>query len=190
MVGIKRRLDYNCAMKVLREFGLGILYAILLPILLAIAAVVAVYGVFNFLIEFVIMVVNFFKGEKLFPLYKEDRQAMDIYQKAIDKANGTAEPEKPATQNVYVQQNFYATPGMANQMLSQAAMMDPSKMIPGAAANPQLPGGAPFASIPQQIPQQAEQPKNEVVSEQTEPEKPESKAIDVPLASFPKEGDE
>ena len=77
MVGIKRRLDYNCAMKVLREFGLGILYAILLPILLAIAAVVAVYGIFNFLIEFVIMVVNFFKGEKLFPLYKEDRQAME-----------------------------------------------------------------------------------------------------------------
>lgn len=188
MVGIKRRLDYNCAMKVLREFGLGILYAILLPFLLAIAAVVAVYGVFNFLIEFVIMVVNFFKGEKLFPLYKEDRQAMEIYQKAIDKANGTAEPEKPATQNVYVQQNFYATPGMANQMLSQAAMMDPSKMIPGA-GNPQLPGGAPFASIPQQIPQQAEQPKPEVVSEQTE-DKPEAKAIDVPLASFPKEGDE
>ena len=78
MVGIKRRLDYNCAMKVLREFGLGILYAILLPILLAIAAVVAVYGIFNFMVEFVIMVVNFFKGEKLFPLYKEDRQAMEL----------------------------------------------------------------------------------------------------------------
>ena len=96
-------------MKVLREFGLGIIWAFLAPFILVACALIAIYGVFNFFVQLVILLINFFKGEKLFPLFPEEKKAMEVYQKAIEKANGTEEKKEPAPQQIYVQQNFYSS---------------------------------------------------------------------------------
>lgn len=127
-------------MKVLREFGLGIVWFLLVPLILLASALVAVYGVFNFFIQFVIMLINFFKGEKLFPLFPEEKKAMAIYQRAIDKANGEKEEEKPvAPQTVYVQQNFY----------SGAPAIPPAPPIQGLPNNPYYAQpGMPMGNLP------------------------------------------
>lgn len=144
-------------MKALKNFGLGLLWALLSPILIALIAFVAVFGIFDFLVQFVIMIVNFFRGKKLFPPFEEDEKAYKILKGALETQN--AEAEKPATQPVYVQQNFYGTPvpgvpyidprtGMPAQSLPPS--MDPSALP---ASNPTaLPPAAPtrpdLASLP------------------------------------------
>ena len=107
-------------MKGLKNFGLGILWALLSPILLLGIALAGVFGLFNFLIQFVIMVINFFKGKKLFPMYKEDEIAYKRIQQAMgikpeeENPNNPPAPvsNQPAPQQVFVQQNYYTQPGV------------------------------------------------------------------------------
>ena len=122
----------------LKKFGLGILWALLSPIIVIGIALVAVFGVFNFVIQFFIMVVNFFRGKKLFPPFPEDEKAYKILKRAIDEQNGEKPVEQPVQaqpQQVYVQQNYYTQPGA----------------IPG--VPPQMnPYGNPYQVPPQQPP--------------------------------------
>ena len=107
-------------MKGLKNFGLGILWALLSPILLLGIVLAGVFGLLNFLVQFVIMVINFFKGKKLFPMYKEDeiaykriQQAMGITPEENNPNNPPAPvPSQPAPQQVFVQQNYYTQPGV------------------------------------------------------------------------------
>lgn len=97
-------------MNAIKQFGLGILYAVLFPLILVIAALVGIFGIFNFLYQGIVLIVNFFSGKPMFPPFKEDNKAYDILQKAIDKQNGMEEEKKeaaPASQTVYIQQNYY-----------------------------------------------------------------------------------
>ena len=96
-------------MQALKKFGLGILWAFLLPFIVVGVAIVGVFGIPNFFIQFFIMIVNFFRGKKLFPVFPEDQKAYQILQRAIDKKNGEAARSEvpPAPQQVFVQQNFY-----------------------------------------------------------------------------------
>lgn len=97
-------------MQALKKFGLGILWAFLLPFILVGVCLVGVFGIPNFIIQFFIMIVNFFRGKKLFPVFPEDQKAYQILQRAIDKKNGELEKTEipaPAPQQVFVQQNFY-----------------------------------------------------------------------------------
>ena len=141
-------------MQVLKTFGLGILWALLFPFILVGVVLVGLFGSINFLIEFVIMVINFFRGKKLFPLYPEDQQAYDCLQKALDKKNAQtdAAAQAPQPQQVFVQQNFYTTPGG----LPPGAQLPPGYnqgTLPPTYT--QIPGNAPY---PQQI-QQQQQPE-------------------------------
>ena len=98
----------------LKKFGLGILWALLSPIIILGIALVAAFGVFNFFIQFVIMVINFFRGKKLFPPFPEDEKAYKILKRAIDEQNGEEKAKQPVQaqpQQVYVQQNYYTQPG-------------------------------------------------------------------------------
>ena len=182
-------------MKILREFGLGIVWFLLVPLILLACGLIAVYGVFNFLIQFVVMVVNFFKGEKLFPLFPEEKKAMAIYQKAIDKANGESTEEKPAApQTVYVQQNFYSgapmmpgvppMPGLPNNPYYNQGTM-PGATLPNYQPAPQ-PAAIPNPETPQIPNPQMAQIPNPVINQipaQPTPEVVEVKPLD--LAQFP-----
>ena len=182
-------------MKILREFGLGIVWFLLVPLILLACGLIAVYGVFNFLIQFVVMVVNFFKGEKLFPLFPEEKKAMAIYQKAIDKANGESTEEKPtAPQTVYVQQNFYSgapmmpgvppVPGLPNNPYYNQGTM-PGATLPNYQPAPQ-PTAIPNPETPQIPNPQMAQIPNPIINQipaQPTPEVVEVKPLD--LAQFP-----
>ena len=104
-------------MKFLKEFGIGIIFAICSPLLLALIALVAVFGVLDFIVEFVIMMVNFFSGKKCFPVFEEDEEAYKRKQEALNIAQAKEQPQPaPQPNNIYVQQVYYnTTPGAMGQ---------------------------------------------------------------------------
>ena len=134
-------------MRALKTFGLGILWALLLPLLLVAIVFIGVFGAVNFLVEFTLMVVNFFRGKKLFPWFPEDEKAYAILQKAIEKQSEATQtpPPQPQPQQVFVQQNFYTDPSA----LAKAQGMLPPNMNQGA-----LPPSynSPASQIPNALP--------------------------------------
>ena len=103
-------------MKVIKLFGFGLLYAILLPFILVAAAVFAVYGFAKSIVYFFVVIIRFFKGEKLFAPYPEDVEAAKRIRAKLsaDAAEPNAtQPQQPG--NVYVQPNYYTNPAMQGQ---------------------------------------------------------------------------
>lgn len=92
-------------MSFLKNFGLGLLYILLLPILAVGIALVAVWAVANFLIQGIKVIVGFFHGDKLFPPLDEDLEAMAIEQRAIDAQKMAA--SQPQGTPIFVQNNMY-----------------------------------------------------------------------------------
>lgn len=130
-------------MEFLKKFGIGILYALFFPLLLVAVALVAVYGVLTFIVEFVIMAINFFSGKKCFPVFEEDIEAAKRKEEALSAQPQPEEKTENKTSNVYVQQVYYNS--------------DPNKMgfpnpmaNPFAQSQPSIPQGQPFNN---QIPQ-------------------------------------
>lgn len=97
-------------MKFLKSFGFGLLYIVLLPFILVGIALIAVYAVVVFFIEFVIMLINFFSGKKLFPPFEEDVKAQKIIQNQLDAKLNPQPAPTPQPQTVFVQQNYYTSP--------------------------------------------------------------------------------
>ena len=145
-------------MRALRNFGLGIVWAILSPILLAGILLVALFGIVNFLVQFIIMLVNFFSGKKVFPAYPEEEKAYAILKRAIDQQNGepAPAPQPPQPQQVYVQQNFYtSTPGQipgTGQALPPGYQPPFVQIQPGQIPTPIQPGYLPNEVQPTPLP--------------------------------------
>ncbi len=104
-------------MKFLKEFGIGIIFAICSPLLLVLIALVGVFGILDFVVEFVIMLINFFSGKKCFPVFEEDEEAYKRKQEALNLAQAKEQPQPaPQPNNIYVQQVYYnTTPGTMGQ---------------------------------------------------------------------------
>lgn len=98
-------------MEFLKKFGIGILYAIFFPFLLLGIALVAVYGILTFVVEFVIMLINFFSGKKCFPVFEEDIEANKRKEEALSLQTqaSTESNTENKTNNIYVQQVYYNT---------------------------------------------------------------------------------
>ena len=143
-------------MKFLKEFGIGIIFAICLPLLLALIALVGVYGIIDFIVEFVIMLVNFFSGRKCFPVFEEDEEAYRRKQEALNIAHEKEQPQPaPQPNNIYVQQVYYNTnpnqmgqPGMPFPGMNPQGIPQPNPTFQGG----QIPQPNP-AFQPNQIPQ-------------------------------------
>ena len=154
-------------MEFLKKFGIGILYAVFFPALLVIIALVAVYGVLVFLVEFVIMLINFFSGRKCFPVFPEDEEATKRKQEALNIQARKEEQPVPAPQNIYVQQVYYNTtpnpmnPGMPNQALGQQPFQNPSVPFQGQQPPFQSVGQAPQQPYAQ-VPPVPEQPTTQI----------------------------
>ena len=160
-------------MAALKKFGLGIIWALLFPFIVVGIAFVGLFGTVNFLIEFVIMVINFVTGKKLFPVYPEDKKAYDILQRAIAKRNGEATsplPDQPPAQQVFVQQNFYGAvppgalpPGYGQPQLppgyGQPLPPGYTQQIPPGYQQQQLPPGYTSQQLPPQQPPVNENPQ-------------------------------
>ena len=167
-------VDNICMLRALKTFGQGILWAVLLPFILVGIAVVGVFGIADFLIEFVIMIINFFRGKKLFPIYPEDQKAYDILKRAIDKQNGELEtPVAPQPQSVYVQQNFYSAPPQSPFPMPPSGSLpqgNPQMQIPPTYVQGQIPPGYPQQQLPPAYQQPQPQQLPPVVDEPVRPE--------------------
>ena len=194
-------------MNALKRFGLGLLWVFLIPFILLGIAVVGVLGFINFPIQLVIMIVNFFRGKKAFPLFEEDEKAMAILQKAIDKKNGEVEaPPTPAPSTVFVQQNYYGAvppppgglPYGQPQYPQQGIPYQNPQAIPGQMSqglpgyqNPQpLPGqvpqGIPYTQVP---PYQNPQPEFMTQGQLPSPEPKQGEMPKIELSSLPQYDD-
>jgi hypothetical protein len=113
--------------KFMKNFGLGLVYILLLPLLLAILAGFAVYCLFLGIISFFQAAIRFFKGLQPLPPFDEDVKVAQIKKAQVENQiypNGVPAPAKdngPAPQSVYVQNNYYQTPapGAAPQVPPQ-----------------------------------------------------------------------
>lgn len=106
-------------MKFLKNFALGLLWAFLSPLLLAILVIFGAYALFVYLIECGKCLIRFFQGKSFFPPLDEDIMVAKIKEREMKELLGEKEEEKkeetpaaPASQSVYVQQNFYQAPPM------------------------------------------------------------------------------
>ena len=186
--------SYNFGMRALKGFGLGIVWALLLPFLLVAVGIVAVWGVINFLIQFVIMLVNFFRGKKVFPPFPEDEKAYTILKKAYDKQNGDIPENTPAPaatgQQVFVQQNFYTTPGQ--QIPGVQTQLPPGYQQPLPPGYTNVPGvqGAPNTYIPGQGTPEYLPPQSEPVDVSYEEAPKAPDLMQIPVYDPNKEGDE
>lgn len=104
--------------KFLKNFGMGLVYVFLLPILLFVLALAGVYLLGYWFYQAGVFLVRFFKGYPGFEELEEDKRVREILE-ARREANRPKKPEEesqekpapaPQPQNVYVQQNFYQMP--------------------------------------------------------------------------------
>jgi len=110
----ERQKDSELTMgKFLKNFGLGLVYIIFLPLLLAILVLFGVYGIGVCIIEFFAGTIRFFQGKEPFPPLWEDAKVAEIKQAQMEAQLGTPAPVAPSPANpagpstVYVQQNYY-----------------------------------------------------------------------------------
>ena len=147
-------------MKFLKNFGLGLLYALLLPLIVLALLIAGAVGVVVFFVELVLLLIRLFKGEKkLFPPFPEDVEA----EKRLEKIRGLSEekeeetPQQPSQQNVYVQQNYYPGGQPPYMNPGQSQMPPPGYPPYGQPLPPQY--QAPYQQGPQ--PQLPPQPPHE-----------------------------
>ncbi len=96
--------------KFLRNFGLGLVYIFLLPLLLAILALGAVAGLFIYIFVLFRSLIRFFRGEKIFPTLEEDLLVKQIEEERLKEELPKETPKEkaePSVSNVYIQQNYY-----------------------------------------------------------------------------------
>lgn len=111
--------------KFLKNFGLGLVYIVLLPILLALVVIFGIFGLGVFCYEFLASTIRFFQGKEPFPALDEDLKVAQIKKAQMDAQMGgmpapqAAAPNGPST--VYVQQNYYQ-----GQKTGEAAPTTPS----------------------------------------------------------------
>ena len=159
-------------MKVIKLFGFGLLYALLLPFLLLAAAVFLVYGFLKSIIYFFVLIIRFFKGEKLMAPYPEDVEAARRIRAKVSETPAEQAQSAPQTSNVYVQQNYYSNPGAMPGM--QPGQAIPPQQNPYGYGN--LP---PYPQMNQQqmgIPQNPYGPEGFIPNQSADPF---AKAIDV-----------
>ncbi|MCQ2752756.1 MAG: hypothetical protein MJ206_00625 [Bacilli bacterium] len=80
----------------LKRFGLGILYIIISPFLVAFLALWLLYNIIIYFVEVIRGIKHFFKGEKFFAPFPEDVQAKALLNTYT--ATGTTNKEAPAQQ--------------------------------------------------------------------------------------------
>ncbi len=112
-------------MKFLREFGLGLVYILLSPVLLAMLLVVGVVMIFVWIVTFFKGCIRFFKGDSFFAPLPEDEQVEKIKAEELRRKTESDKPEPAPAQpagpsQVYVQNNYYQPqPGQPNGQIPQ-----------------------------------------------------------------------
>ncbi len=98
--------------KFLRNFGMGLVYIFLLPLLLIILAIGAIYCLCTWFYHACVLIYRFFRGQNGFEELKEDQLLKEKLEakKEEDTPKPQEETKNAAPQQVFVQQNFYQMP--------------------------------------------------------------------------------
>ncbi len=99
--------------KFLRNFGMGLVYIFLSPILLCLLALASICCLGAWFYYVVTFVIRFFRGQNGFIELKEDALLRQKIEAEKEEALGIKEKEEKvaaAPQQVFVQQNFYQMP--------------------------------------------------------------------------------
>jgi len=99
-------------MKFIREFGLGLLYILLLPVFLVAVAGTGIVLLIEWIVMLFVGLIRFFKGDSFFKMLKEDEivkkmKEDELAEKSGEKEKQPEQPAAPAQGPVYVQQNYY-----------------------------------------------------------------------------------
>lgn len=154
-------------MKFIREFGLGLLYVLALPVFLVAIVGTGIVLLVEWFVMFFVGLIRFFKGDSFFKVLKEDETVKQIMEQEMNAKTGKGnqqqeQPAAPAQQGpVYVQQNYYQpqqpVPPYGGQIPNQGYGVPPQYQNPQyinqGYGNPQYPN-----QNPMQIPSQNEQP--------------------------------
>lgn len=125
----------------MKNFGLGLVYILLLPIFVAILAIAAVVGFVVCIIQFFQATVRFFQGNPAFPPFEEDLKVREIKAAQIENQihpnpQPAVTPSAPAgPSNVYVQNNYYQHPN--GQAAAPASSPAPTPIDTTGFYNPQ-----------------------------------------------------
>jgi hypothetical protein len=148
--------------KFMKNFGLGLVYILLLPLLLLILVAFALYCLILGITMFFQAAIRFFKGLEPLPPFEEDLKVAEIKKAQVENQihpNGVpAEANNgPAPQSVYVQNNYYQTPGA-----QQPGMVPPQPQNTPIDANGYVKAASPSQTLP---PQQPTPPTIDVTSQ-------------------------
>ena len=127
--------------KALKNFGLGLLYFFVSPLLLAILAVAMVFGLFVLDFKDLQGLIRFFRGEKtFFEELPEDKKVLEIKTaQAYASTHSATSQGTPAPNNqVYIQQNYYP-------QQPQAQSPQPSSVQPASYPNSNPPIDVPVS---------------------------------------------
>ncbi|MCR4562260.1 MAG: hypothetical protein K5694_03550 [Bacilli bacterium] len=109
--------------KFLKNFGIGLIYFLLIPVFLLMLLIAGIYGIFQQIVLFFIRVVRFFRGKDPFPPFEEEIAVQKIKesvkQRMSEKINNPPQSQpqvviqqgSPQPQQVFVQHNYYNTDG-------------------------------------------------------------------------------
>ena len=113
-------------MRFLKNFGFGIIYILLLPLLVLAIALAGLYGFFGFVVEGGKGIISFFQGKSFFKPLQEDEEAAMAKERQLAAMRAAAEPQPQQPQATYVQNNYYAggVPNAQNQAPSQSAPLN------------------------------------------------------------------
>jgi hypothetical protein len=99
--------------KFLKNFGLGLVYIVLLPLLLVVLVLFGLYGLGVCIVQFFASTIRFFQGKEAFPPFWEDAKVAEIKQAQIAAQLSNPAPQQPTSSSpagpstIYVQQNYY-----------------------------------------------------------------------------------
>ncbi len=142
-------------MRFLRALGIGLLWALLSPVILVGAVLVGVYGIINYIIQFFMFLGRFFSGKKLNEPFPEDYEANRILTKDAEegKEKEEAQAQQQPQPQAFIQNNYYGMPGVyPNGMYPGPMPYGPNQQVPY-----QQPGMPPYGQLPPQQEQQAPQ---------------------------------
>lgn len=151
--------------KFLKNFALGLLYFILLPLEIVALIVFGLYGLGLDVVLFIRGTIRFFKGESFFQPFPEDEKVLEIRTAQIElmaHPNGLPTPTPPTNpagpSTVYVQQNYYTgkqkgaqQPSDPNQIPNNAPI-DTTGFFTGSQNQIPNPNPAPIDMTTQQTP--------------------------------------
>ena len=154
----------------LKAFGRGVLYVILLPFFLLALAIFAVIGLGDFIFQIIKSIFYFFTGQKFFPELPEDRELRLRRENAAAKVAAMEAAQANKEANERISSQFYHDNGVFEDLNQpyQAPAPEREQPIP----NPVPPKPSPFGRVPEQSLPKEREDLSHLLNDESKEEEP------------------